>query len=215
METLAVNEIFFTIQGESSRAGLPCAMVRLGGCNLRCSWCDTQYACEESAPRMTVEAVLAAVAQFPTKRVEVTGGEPMLQDATALLLADFLAAGYEVLLETNGSVDLASVPGGVRTIMDVKCPASGEAGTTHWDNLAHMTATDEVKFVLADEDDYDYARKIIDQYDLLGRCGLIVSPCAGLLDSDTLAAWILRDGLDVRLGLQLHKFIWPAEARGV
>ncbi|MBT3277856.1 MAG: radical SAM protein, partial [Phycisphaerales bacterium] len=210
MVTLNVNEIFFTIQGESTRAGLPCVMVRLSGCNLDCTWCDTVYAREEPPTEMSIDAILEAAAAHPIKRVEITGGEPMLQAGAPELMQRFIDSGYEVLLETNGSIELAMVPMGVKKIVDVKCPASGEADSLLSGNLIRLDKIDEVKFILASREDYDYARNVIHQQSLIGRAEVILSPCAGQLDPATLAQWILEDGLDVRLGLQLHKLIWPA-----
>jgi 7-carboxy-7-deazaguanine synthase len=215
MTTLNVNEIFFTMQGESSRAGLPCAMVRLAGCNLDCTWCDTLYAREEAPTEMTIDEILTAVKAFPTQRVEITGGEPMLQSATPALLEAFVDADYEVLLETNGSMELAMVPPEVIKIIDIKCPSSGEIDSTNWGMLARIERDDEIKFVIADEPDYNYARDVIRREALTLRSGVILSPCAGTISPEELATWILRDGIDVRLGLQLHKLIWPAKARGV
>ncbi|RKY25940.1 MAG: 7-carboxy-7-deazaguanine synthase [Planctomycetota bacterium] len=214
-ETLQVNEIFKSIQGESSFAGLPCVMVRLAGCNLDCTWCDTRYARAEPGLAMTVSEVLQAVAKLDCTRVEVTGGEPMLQQATKTLLEKLRLAGYEVLLETNGSVDISSIDRRVRRIIDVKCPASGQAERNLWSNLDELTDQDEVKFVIAERGDYDFARKIIDTHSLAERCGVILSPVQPSLNPAELARWILADNLDVRLGLQLHKIIFPDTQRGV
>ena len=203
-ETLQVNEIFKSIQGESSFAGLPCVMVRLAGCNLDCTWCDTRYARAEPGLAMTVSEVLQAVAKLDCTRVEVTGGEPMLQQATKTLLEKLRLAGYEVLLETNGSVDISSIDRRVRRIIDVKCPASGQAERNLWGNLDELTGQDEVKFVIAERGDYDFARKIIDTHSLAERCGVILSPVQPSLNPAELARWILADNLDMRLGLQLH-----------
>ncbi len=214
-ETLQVNEIFKSIQGESSFAGLPCVMVRLAGCNLDCAWCDTRYARAEPGLAMTVGEVLQAVAKLDCTRVEVTGGEPLIQQAAKTLLEKLCLAGYEVLLETNGSVDISSIDRRVRRIIDIKCPASGQAERNLWGNLDELTGQDEVKFVIAERGDYDFARKIIDAHSLAERCEVILSPVQPSLNPAELARWILADNLDVRLGLQLHKIIFPDTQRGV
>ena len=212
--TLRVCEIFRSLQGEGTRAGRPCTMVRLAGCNLRCAWCDTAYAWQAGRER-TVDDVLARVGRLGGDLVEVTGGEPLLQPAAPRLLRRLLDAGAETLLETNGSLDLACVPQGVVKIVDFKCPASGQAEGNLWANVRHLTGRDEVKFVLADRADYDFARAAIAEHDLPGRCVVIFSPVAGRLAPALLAEWILADRLPVRLGLQLHRMIWPQRDRGV
>ncbi len=214
MSTLRVSEIFLSLQGESSRAGLPCVLVRLAGCNLSCAWCDTPHARnEESGEAMSLDAVLAKVAEFPCRRVEVTGGEPLLQPAAGELLTRLCDAGYETLLETNGSVDLTVVDRRVRRIVDVKCPSSRHVEDNRWANLDVLGDHDEVKFVLADREDYDFARRIVSEHRLERRCAVFFSPVWERLAAATLAEWILADGLDVRLGLQWHKIIWPGETR--
>ena len=214
-ETLIVNEIFKSIQGESTRAGLPCVMVRLAGCNLRCAWCDTVYAQDAAAGRaMSVDDVLARAGELGCPRAEVTGGEPLLQPAAASLLGRLCDAGFETLLETNGSQDIAAVDPRVVRIVDFKCPSSGADAANRWENVEHLTARDEVKFVIADRRDYEYARDAAARYGLRDRCAVIFSP-ANLAAPADLARWILEDGLDVRLGLQVHKMIWPERDRGV
>lgn len=213
-ELLAVSEIFRSIQGEASRAGLPCAFVRLAGCNLRCQWCDTDYAWGDGRA-MTVEAVLDEVRRLGPRRAEVTGGEPLMQPAAIELLRRLCEEGYETLLETNGSLDISQVDGRVVRIVDFKCPSSGQAGANLWSNAACLAPRDEVKFVLADRADYDFARQALAEHDLLRRCGVLFSPVAGRLAPAELADWILQDNLDVRLSLQLHKIIWPGIDRGV
>jgi len=210
---LTVCEIFRSIQGESSRAGLPCVFVRLAGCNLRCAWCDTEYA-REGGEQMTIEQVLAKVAELGGRRVEVTGGEPLCQEATGELLTRLCEAGWEVLLETNGSRDIGGVDPRVVRIVDFKCPSSGEGDANRWANVEHLTGADEVKFVLADRADYDFAAAAVGEHRLIKRCPVIFSPVASRLDPAELAGWVLADGLDVRLGLQLHKIIWPERERG-
>jgi 7-carboxy-7-deazaguanine synthase len=209
-----VNEIFYSIQGESTRAGEPCVFVRLTGCNLRCVWCDTAYAFHEGR-EMTVEQVLDRVASHRCRLVEVTGGEPLLQADTIPLLAALVERGYDVLLETGGSLAIESVPAGVRRIIDVKCPGSGEADKNRWTNLDHVRDGDELKFVLAGREDYEWAAGQIRSRGLEGRCPLLFSPVHGELDPGELARWILEDRLPVRVQLQLHKLLWPDVLRGV
>jgi 7-carboxy-7-deazaguanine synthase len=211
---LRVNEIFHSIQGESTHAGRPCVFVRLTGCNLRCVWCDTAYAFHEGRD-MAVEQVVERVATYGCTLVEVTGGEPLLQPETVPLLAALLARGHEVLLETGGSLPIEPVPAGVRRIVDVKCPGSGEAGRNRWENLDHLRPGDELKFVIADRADYLWAAEEIRARRLEGRCPLLFSPVHGALDPSALAGWVLADRLPVRVQLQLHKLLWPAATRGV
>jgi 7-carboxy-7-deazaguanine synthase len=206
-ERLKVNEIFYSLQGESTRAGRPCVLVRLTGCHLRCVWCDTEYAFHAGEWLSRAE-VLARVATFGCPLVELTGGEPLLQPGALPLLADLCDAGYEVLLETSGAVDIAEVDPRVRRIVDVKCPGSGEVERNLWRNLDELRPTDELKLVLADEADYRWARDLVLERCLHERCPVHFSPVAGTLAPADLAAWILRDRLPVRLQLQLHKLLW-------
>jgi 7-carboxy-7-deazaguanine synthase len=212
--TLTVNEIFHSLQGEGTRAGLPCTLVRLTGCNLRCTWCDTTYAFDAGEP-MTIDEILQAVAAHGGRRVEVTGGEPLVQPACPRLLARLVEAGWETLLETNGTRDIAQLDPRVIRIVDVKCPSSGQAEQTLWTNLDHLTARDEVKFVVADEGDVRYALATVAGQDLDRRCPVTLSPVAGRIEPARLAERILDSGRDVRLGIQLHKFLWPGRERGV
>lgn len=209
-----VHEIFYSIQGESTFAGRPCVLVRLTGCQMRCVWCDTEHAFYEGSWR-TVDEVLGEVARFGCPLVEVTGGEPLLQPGAFTLLARLCDAGYETLLETGGGVDIGGVDPRVRRIVDVKCPGSGEAAGNRWENLALLGPRDELKFVLAGREDYDFARAVLAAHALAGRCPIHFAPVDGALAPAELAAWILADRLPVRLGLQLHKLLWGPEARGV
>ena len=213
---MQVAEIFFSIQGESSFAGEPCVFVRLTGCNLRCSWCDTEYAFYDGQP-MELDEVLRRVNAYPARLVEITGGEPMLQEREVLsLMARLLEQGYRVLLETSGERFLGRVLPGVVKVMDVKCPGSGEAENFCFENLQVLTPNDEVKFVLADRPDYEFACQFLQRHALRDKVrAVIFSPVFGQLEPRQLAEWILADGLDVRLGLQLHKFIWDPAMRGV
>ena len=212
---MLVTEIFKSIQGESTFAGLPCVFIRLTGCNLRCHWCDTAYAFY-GGQTMSPEEVLARVRQLGGKLVEFTGGEPLLQKEVSPLAAQLLAEGHRVLLETSGERFVGDLPRPVVKIMDVKCPSSGESEKFCFDNLEVLERKDQIKFVILHENDYRYARAFLDRHDLQKRVDeVIFSPVFGQLPPHELAEWILRDGLEVRFGLQLHKFIWEPEARGV
>jgi 7-carboxy-7-deazaguanine synthase len=212
---LTVNEIFHSIQGESTYAGQPCVFVRLTACDLRCSWCDTPYAFYEGR-KMSVEDVLEEVQHYDCPLVEVTGGEPLLQRDVYPLMTRLLARGKTVLLETGGHRSIEQVPSGVIRVMDIKCPGSGEAHKNAWDNLGRLSTEDQVKFVIKDRVDYEYAREIVTREALAERVAAVLfSPVHGVLPSRELAEWILADRLPVRLQLQAHKFIWPPDTRGV
>lgn len=213
-ERVKVHEVFYSIQGESTFAGRPCVLVRLTGCQMRCVWCDTEHAFYAGSWR-TIDEVLAEVAGFGCPLVEVTGGEPLLQPGALTLLARLCDAGYEVLLETGGGRDIAPVDPRVRRIVDVKCPGSGEAAGNRWENLDQLRPHDELKFVVASEEDYRWASRVIVERRLAGRCPIHLSPVHGAVAAADLAAWILRDRLPVRLTLQVHKLLWGPEARGV
>ena len=212
---LTINEIFHSIQGESSRAGQLCVFVRLTACDLRCSWCDTPYAFHEGR-KMSVDEVVAAVEAFGSPLVEITGGEPLLQEDVYALMDRLLAAGRTVMLETGGHRPTGRVPASVLKIVDVKCPASGESDKNDWSNLDRLEPHDEVKFVVQDRADYDFAREVIARYDLPSRvAAVLMSPVHGVLDPKTLSEWMLADRLAARLQLQLHKYIWSPTTRGV
>jgi 7-carboxy-7-deazaguanine synthase len=212
---LTVNEIFHSIQGESSYAGQRCVFVRLTACDLRCSWCDTAYAFDEGKKR-TLDDVLAEVDGYDCTLVEVTGGEPLLQDEVYPLMDRLLAHGKTVLLETGGHRSTERVPPAVVTILDVKCPGSGEAHRNDWSNLDRLEPHDEVKFVIKDRADYEFARGIVRERGLESRAAAIhFSPVHGELDPQTLSEWVLADRLSVRVQLQVHKYIWPVGTRGV
>src|SRR5438270_6663206 len=207
---LTVNEIFHSIQGESTRAGQPCVFVRLTACDLRCTWCDTPYAFHEGR-KMSIDEVVAEVEGHGCPLVEITGGEPLLQDDVYPLMDRLLARGRTVMLETGGHRPIDRVPPAVLKIVDVKCPGSGEAGRNDWSNLARLAPHDEVKFVVADRADYEFARAVIERYDLASRASaILLSPVHGVLDLETLSEWMLADRLPARLQIQLHKYIWPA-----
>ena len=212
---LTVNEIFYSIQGESTRAGLPCVFVRLTACDLRCTWCDTAYAFHEGR-KMSIDEVVADVRRHECGLVEITGGEPLLQEDVYELMQRLLADGRQVLLETGGHRPTTRVPPGVRMIVDVKCPGSGEADKNDWSNLGRLAPHDEVKFVIADRADYEFSREVIARYDLSSRAAaVLMSPVHGVLEPVTLSNWMLADHLPARLQLQLHKYIWPPSTRGV
>jgi 7-carboxy-7-deazaguanine synthase len=212
---LTVFEIYPSIQGESTHVGRPCVFVRLAACDLRCAWCDTPYAFT-GGQKLSVDEVADRVAGLGCPLVELTGGEPLLQKDAIPLMARLLDTGHEVLLETGGHISIADVPAPVRKIVDVKCPGSGEAARMHWPNLDLLQPHDEVKCVLADRVDYDYARDVTARHALTTRVAAVhFSPVHGVLDPQTLAGWILEDRLTVRLQLQLHKYIWSPETRGV
>jgi 7-carboxy-7-deazaguanine synthase len=212
---LKIHEIYHSIQGESSFAGRPCVFVRLTGCQMRCVWCDSEHAFYDGSWR-PLEEILAEVEGYGCPLVEITGGEPLLQPAVHPLMTALADAGHEVLLETGGGLDIAAVDPRVHRILDVKCPGSGEAANNRWENLACLRAGDELKFVLAGRDDYDWAVATLTERELTRR-GLPIhfSPVWGKLEPAELAAWILADRLPVRLGVQLHKVLWGAETRGV
>lgn len=213
---LKVNEIFFSIQGESSHAGRPCAFIRLTGCNLRCSYCDTAYAYQEGS-WLEIPEIEGRVDAFGCGLVEITGGEPLLQAQTPELVRRLLDRRYTVLLETNGSLEIGAVDPRCIRIVDVKCPSSGESAKNRLENLALLTPNDEVKFVIGDRGDFAYAKSFISTH-LSRRRGLkppLLSPIFGRVSPESLARWILEERLDARLQIQLHKWIWGAEKRGV
>lgn len=213
--SLDICEIFYSLQGESTRAGLACVFVRLSGCNLSCSWCDTTYAAVQPVS-MTIDQIVGRVAAFECPMVEITGGEPLIQTQTPALISVLLEKGFQVLLETNGSLSIASVDPACIRIMDVKCPSSGEAGSFFLDNLNHMTARDEIKFVVGSRQDYEYAASFIKTH-LVNhpRDKVHICPVFEALELSDLAAWILKDRLGARLSLQQHKIIWDPDLRGV
>ena len=211
---MRITEIFHSIQGESSYAGQPCVFVRLTGCPLRCTWCDTDYAFY-GGRECSIDEVLAQVQDYGCRLVEVTGGEPLVQTESFPLMTRLCDAGYTVLLETSGAVDIAPVDPRAHVVLDVKCPGSGMTDRMHWPNLSRLTAKDEAKFVLADRADYDWAREILAKYDIAGRCPVLFSPVFDSLDVRELAEWILADKLPVRFQMQLHKYIWAPDMRGV
>ena len=212
---LTINEVFYSVQGESTYAGRPCVFVRLTACDLRCTWCDTPYAFHEGG-KQSLDTVLNAVAAYDCPLVEITGGEPLLQEGVYELMRALIDRGQTVLLETGGHRSTERVPAAVTIILDVKCPGSGEADRMDWNNLDRLRPQDEVKFVLNDRADYEYARDVIARHRLRERAAAIhLSPVHGVLNPRQLSEWILADHLPVRVQLQLHKYIWDPETRGV
>ena len=212
---LTINEIFHSIQGESTHSGRPCVFVRLTACDLRCSWCDTPYAFTEGS-KMSVEQVIEKVTAYGCSLVELTGGEPLLQKDVYPLMERLVASGRTVMVETGGHISIATVPPDVIRIVDVKCPGSGEAARNHPDNLALLSSRDEVKFVIRDRTDYEFARELVARHNLVERTAAVLfSPVHAVLAPRELAEWILADELQVRLQLQTHKYIWGADVRGV
>jgi 7-carboxy-7-deazaguanine synthase len=204
---LRITEIFFSLQGETSRTGLPTVFIRLTGCPLRCSYCDTAYAFT-GGQSYTLSAVLKQVAQYAPRYVTVTGGEPLAQKNCLPLLAALCDAGYQVSLETGGALDIGGVDARVMRVLDIKTPASGEVEKNRWENMTLLTPHDEIKFVLCDENDYLWARQILSQHQLADKCEVLFSPAQGVLNPTQLAEWILRDRLPVRFQMQLHKMLW-------
>jgi 7-carboxy-7-deazaguanine synthase len=213
---LKVNEVFYSIQGESTHAGRACVFVRFAGCNLRCTYCDTRYAYEEGE-ELEIGDILDRVASYRCPLVEVTGGEPLIQEETPSLIRRLLEEGYEVLLETNGTQDINQVDDRCVRIVDIKCPSSGEMDKNDLENLSRLTEHDEIKFVIGGRDDYEYAKRILDLIDLNPprMKKVLFSPVFGTVEPSLLGEWILKDHLNVRLQLQLHKYIWDPERRGV
>ena len=212
---LTVNEIFHSIQGESTHAGRPCVFVRLTACDLRCSWCDTPYAFHEGQ-KMSVDEVVGRVRAYGCDVVEITGGEPLLQKEVYPLMQRLLDEGRTVLLETGGHLSVEAVPDAVVRVIDVKCPGSGESEKNHWPNLENLRPTDEIKFVIKDRADYEYARDVVSRHQLTARCAAVhFSPVHGVQDARQLSEWVLEDRLKVRVQLQLHKYIWDPTTRGV
>lgn len=215
-EVLRVTELFHSIQGESTHAGRPCTFVRLTGCPMRCTWCDSEYTFT-GGEHFTIEAVLERVRAFGCPLVEVTGGEPLAQREAFDLIARLCDAGYEVLIETGGYVSTEAVDPRAKIILDVKCPASGEAERNQWPNLDRLRADkDEVKFVVADRGDWEFTTEIVAKYQLEERAkAVLISPAWGQIDLQELSNWIVQSGLNVRLQLQLHKYIWGPDMHGV
>jgi 7-carboxy-7-deazaguanine synthase len=209
-----VTEIFYSIQGESTHAGRPCIFVRLTGCPLRCTWCDTEYAFH-GGQDMTIDEITAQVKTYDCRLIEITGGEPLHQPAALPLIQRLCAEGFEVLIETSGAIDITPVDRRARLIMDVKCPGSEMTDRMMWANISKLSTHDEAKFVVKDRADYEWARELVRRYDLTARCHVLFSPVFGELEPRCLAEWLLADRLPVRFQIQLHKIIWSPDMRGV
>jgi len=211
---LKVNEIFYSLQGESTAAGKPCVFIRLSYCNLHCDYCDTEYAFHDGKD-ITIGQIIEDVTSYNCKLVEVTGGEPLLQENVHPLLKTLCDSGFSVLLETGGHVNIDTVDKRVKIIMDIKCPSSNESEKNHWLNLDILKNSDEVKFVISDKNDFDWAKSIISKYKLSKKFVILFSPVFGILNNKDLAEWILIEKLPVQMQLQMHKYIWPESKRGV
>jgi len=211
---IKINEIYLSVQGESTHTGLPCIFVRLTGCNLRCSWCDTAYAFHEGT-NMSIDEILQKVESFGIHLIEITGGEPLMQDNVYTLMRRLIEKGYKVMLETGGSISLERVPKDVIKIMDLKCPGSGEQEKNNLDNLKLLAPHDEVKFVILDRKDYEWSRDIIKKYKINETAHILISPVFDKLELKEMVKWILEDRLPVRLQTQLHKIIWDKNTIGV
>lgn len=211
---MRITEIYESIQGESSYAGLPCIFVRTTGCDLRCCWCDSEFAFY-GGENLTIAEILKRVEQYSSRLIELTGGEPLLQKELPALANSLLERGYTVMVETGGHRDISVLDTRVIKIMDIKCPGSGESHKNLWSNLDLLSAQDEIKFVIMDRTDYEWARQIMESYNLASRLKVLFSAVHGNLAPETLVQWILADGLPVRFQLQLHKYVWSATARAV
>ena len=211
---LKVNEIYYSVQGESTSVGLPCVFVRLTYCNLRCTYCDTEYAFYEGKEK-SIEEIVEEVKKFGCKLVEVTGGEPLFQEESFPLMKRLCDEGFDAMLETGGSLSIENVDERVKIIMDLKCPSSGMLKKNIYENVNYLKSSDELKFVIGNREDYDWAKGIIVKYDLMGKCSILFSVVYGELEPITLVNWIFKDKLDVRFQLQMHKYIWHPETKGV
>ncbi len=211
---LKVNEIYYSIQGESTKAGFPCVFVRLTYCNLRCTYCDTEYAFYEGKD-LSINEIITEVKKYNCNLVEVTGGEPLVQEECLELMKRFCDEGFEVLIETGGSLPIKVVDNRVKIIMDLKCPSSKMMKKNLYDNINYLKMTDEIKFVIGTREDYEWAKEAIDKYDLTNKCEILFSVVFGELEPITLVNWVLEDKLKVRFQLQMHKFIWSPETKGV
>lgn len=212
--SIKINEIYFSIQGESTHAGRPCIFIRLTYCNLRCTYCDTEYAFYEGND-MEIDAIITAIKQWDCNLVEITGGEPLFQDECNDLMKEMMNQGYEVLLETGGSLSITNVPKKVKKIVDYKCPTSGMEKKNLWSIVNDLESHDEIKFVIGDRTDFEWAKEKIYQYDLDNICTLLMSPIFGEIEPHIIVDWILQDNLPVRIQIQMHKLIWEPKARGV
>ncbi len=211
---LKINEIYFSIQGEGTKAGLPCVFIRLTYCNLRCTYCDTEYAFYEGKD-MSLEQVIEDVKKYGCNLVEVTGGEPLIQKECIPLMRELCNLGYEVMIETGGSLPIKNIDPRVKVIMDLKCPSSKMTKKNHYDNINYLKDFDEVKFVIGSREDYEWSKQMIEQYELNKKCIVLFSPVFGSIEPVNIVDWMLEDKLNVRFQLQMHKFIWDPATKGV
>lgn len=211
---LKVNEIYFSVQGESTKAGLPCVFIRLTWCNLRCTYCDTEYAFYDGK-NLTIEEILTEIKNYNCNLVEVTGGEPLVQSECLKLMEILCDEGYEVLIETGGSLPIKNIDARVKIIMDLKCPSSGMAHKNLYENINYLKPEDEIKFVIGSREDYEWTKNIISEYKLNNKCEILFSVVFGKIEPVKLVNWILEENLNVRFQLQMHKFIWEPETKGV
>ncbi len=211
---LKINEIYFSVQGESSYSGLPCIFIRLTYCNLRCTYCDSEYSFYDGK-KMKIHDILKEIKKYSCNLVEVTGGEPLLQKNCINLLNELIKNNYDVLLETSGSLSISDVPDKVINIIDFKCPSSKMDSKNMWDNINYLKKNDEIKFVIGDRIDYEWTKKKIEEYKLNQICDILISPVYGEIEPKEIVKWILEDNLKVRFQIQMHKEIWPADKKGV
>ncbi len=213
-DTLKINEIFYSIQGESGLSGLPCVFIRLTYCNLRCTYCDTEYAFYEGRD-MTIDEICSEVRKYDCNLVEITGGEPLVQENVHVLMSTLCNSGYRVMIETGGSLPIEKIDRRVKVIMDLKTPSSGMSEKNLYSNIDHLKPDDEIKFVIGSREDYEWSKEIISRYELPGKASVLMSPVFDEMQNIDLASWILNDNLNVRFQIQLHKYIWHPETRGV
>lgn len=213
-QKIKINEIFYSIQGESSFAGLPCIFIRFTHCNLRCSYCDTEYAFYEGK-EITITEIIEQVEKFECNLVQITGGEPLLQENVHALIQELFSHNYEILLETGGHIDIGQVDQRVKIIMDIKCPSSGESDKNVWANIGKLNPVSEIKFVIGNKEDFDWAISIINKYGIMQKNTILFSPVFGKLNNEYLAIWILDSKLPIKMQLQMHKYIWDPDKRGV
>jgi len=211
---LKINEIYYSVQGESSFSGLPCIFIRLTYCNLRCSYCDTEYAFYDGKD-MTISQIIKKIESFNCDLIEITGGEPLLQNGCIELIEKLQSINKKILIETGGSLPIKNIPQKTHIILDLKCPSSNMEKKNYWDNINYLKPIDEVKFVIGDKNDYNWAKRKIKKYKLIDKCSVLMSPTYNKIEAKKITKWILKDNLDVRFQIQLHKIIWEDSEKGV